>query len=123
MQVVARIPMQPWGDEVCVAHSIIPFSKGIICGENGAISLWEYDRPQKTYRRFRFVKVEETNAQVCGLALSDAEDMLMCLLSSNRLVHFAIEDLTEMSADTVSPDVVHTKVTSQPLCMLILQTL
>lgn len=113
--------MQPSGDEVCIAHTILPYSKGIICGESGAISFYEYDKAHKTYRRYRSVKVEETNARVCGLALSVAENMLMCLLSTNRLVHLSFEELEEMSADTISSNV-HTQVSPKLLCMLIFLT-
>ncbi|KAG0613875.1 hypothetical protein M758_6G135700 [Ceratodon purpureus] len=101
-EVIARIRMQSSGDEVCIAHTILPYSKGIICGESGKISFYEYDKAHKTYRRYRSVRVEETNARVCGLALSVAEDMLMCLLSTNRLVHLSFDELDEMSAETVS---------------------
>lgn len=115
---IARIPMQSSGDEVCIAHTILPYSKGIICGESGKISFYEYDKAHKTYRRYRSVRVEETNARVCGLALSVAEDMLMCLLSTNRLVHLSFDELDEMSAETVS-SACHTQVSPKPLHMLI----
>lgn len=113
--------MQSSGDEVRVAHSIIPYSKGIICGESGTISVYEYDthdRAHKTYRRVRSVKVEDTNAQLCGLALSAAEDTLMCLLSNNRLIHFSVEDIDEMSADTVSSNI-HTQVSPKSPYVLV----
>ncbi len=120
LQVIARIQMGSAGDEVCIAHTIIPYSKGIICGENGMISVYEYDahnRANITYRRVWSVKVEETNARVCGLALSAAEDMVLCLMSNNRLVHFSFEEIGYMSADTVSSNV-HTQVSPKPPYML-----
>lgn len=98
--------MQRVDNEACVAHTMIPYSKGIICGENqGLISLYEYnteDRAHITYRRTHSVKVDDTNAQVCGVSLSEAEDMLICALSNSQLSYFSFEDVDELSATTMS---------------------
>lgn len=101
-QVIAKIPLQEPGDDVCVAQSILPYSKGLICGESGKVSIYDHDKTQKTYNKVRSIKVEETNARIHGLALSSEEDVLMCLLSTNRLIHLNFDDIESMSADSVS---------------------
>nr|PNR46824.1 hypothetical protein PHYPA_013944 [Physcomitrium patens] len=104
-EVIAKIPMQESGDEVCIVQTILPYSKGFICGENGKVSVYDYDKDHKTYKKVRSIKVEETNARVHGLALSSEEDVLICLLSTNRLIHLCFDEIDTMSADTVSKKV------------------
>ncbi|XP_073395494.1 uncharacterized protein [Physcomitrium patens] len=122
-KIVARIPMQNCGDQARVAHSILQYSKGLICGESGAISMYDYDKALKTYRKVRSVKVEESNGRVCGLALSPTEDVLLCSLSSNHIIHLFLRDVDTMSSDSVS-HLVHTQsyhqafITGMDTCLL-----
>ena len=102
-QVIETIPMYSEGSEKCMAYSVISYSQGFICGENGAISI--YERGRHTYKKVRSIKVDESFSPVYGLDLSPEEDVLVCIVSTNRFIHLPFRNVDVMSAEVVSEEV------------------
>lgn len=93
------------GGDVCPIYVVIQYSKGFICGENGMISVYQREGMRKTYKKIRQFKVEESGAQVCALALSPTEEVLVCTVASNHLIHLPFQQVDVLSADHVSREV------------------
>lgn len=75
--------------------------KGFICGENGKVLVYDYDKDYKIYKKVWFIKVEEINVCVYGLVLLFEEDVLICLLFINCFIYFCFDEIDMMLVDMV----------------------
>ncbi|KAH8948197.1 hypothetical protein BDL97_11G082700 [Sphagnum fallax] len=120
---VASTITQSSGSRVGVANIAMQCSIGFICGEDGYVSIYEYDGAKKNYRKVRSIKVDESRAQVCGLALSPAEDVLVCTMANNTLTYLPYQQLYFLSTDSVPKEVVaetyhQAEITGMDICLL-----
>ncbi|CAK9258476.1 unnamed protein product [Sphagnum jensenii] len=120
---VASTITQSSGSRVGVANIAMQCSIGFICGEDGYVSIYEYEGAKKNYRKVRSIKVDESRAQVCGLALSPAEDVLVCTMANNTLTYLPYQRLYFLSTDSVPKEVVaetyhQAEITGMDICLL-----
>jgi hypothetical protein len=112
---VASTITQSSGSRVGVANVAMQCSIGFICGEDGYVSIYEYEGAKKNYRKVRSIKVDESRAQVCGLALSPAEDVLVCTMANNTLIYLPYQQLYFLSTDSVPKEVATEVIVVVPL--------
>jgi hypothetical protein len=80
---VASTITQRSGNRVGVVNVVVQCSIGLIYGEDGYLSIYDYERTKKNYRKVLSTKVDENKAQVYGLVLSLVKDVLACTMANN----------------------------------------
>ena len=68
-------------------HSIIPFSKGFVCGTNNG-NIFVYERsedPKELFKKIKDFTLTDDRSSIVNLALSPNEDNLLCSTEINQI--------------------------------------
>jgi len=96
---VASIITQRSGSRVGVVNVAMQCSIGFIYGEDGYVSIYEYEGT-KNYMKVRSTKMDENKAQVYGLVLSLVKDVLVCTMANNNFTYLLYQQLYFLSTNS-----------------------
>jgi len=98
---VASTITQRRGSRVGVANVAMQCSIGFIYGEDGYVSIYEYEGTKKNYMKVQSTKVDENKAQVYRLVLSLVKDVLACTMANNTFTYLPYQQLYFLSTNLI----------------------
>ena len=74
-------------------HSIVPYSKGFICGgSNGVLTIYDKSDDKQMYKLGKTFQIEGEGVPICSLALSPSEETLICAVADNQIYQLGLSN-------------------------------
>eukprot|EP00736_Rhodelphis_marinus_P001057 Rmarinus@m.11291 len=83
--------------------SIVPYSKGFVCGsDGGTLSIFEKSDDKDCYKHTKTFRIENNACKIVSMAMSPSEEQLLCALENNQLFSFSISNLDILKSEDMN---------------------